>query len=71
MGGSKASDVGYPVGRNLPKCGCNEVMKLWVSNTDENLKRKFWRCRNFWEVSDLKSDLYVIGQKKSKKYILM
>ena len=55
MGGGKASAVGYPIGTNLPKCGCNQMMKLWVSNTDENPKRKFWRCRNFWEVSFLKS----------------
>jgi len=41
MGGSKASAVGYLIGRNLPKCGCNQVMKLWVSNTDENPKTKF------------------------------
>jgi hypothetical protein len=71
MGGSKASAVWYLVGQNLLKCGCNEVMKFWVSNTDENPKRKFWRCRNFWEVSILKSDLKVSGRKNSKKYIIM
>jgi len=52
MGLSKASSIGVSNGRNSPKCWCNEFMKVWVSNIVENPKRKFWRCRNFWEVSD-------------------
>ena len=52
MGVSKASSVVVSNGRNSPKCWCNEFMKAWVSNTVENPKRKFWRCRNYWEVSD-------------------
>jgi hypothetical protein len=47
MGGSEISTVGNSSGGNLPLpvCGCNAVMKLWLSNTDENPKRKFWKCR--------------------------
>ena len=47
MGGSEISSVGNSNGENLPLpvCGCNAVMKLWLSNTDENPKRKFWKCR--------------------------
>ncbi|CAI8606859.1 unnamed protein product [Vicia faba] len=43
MGRSKCSSTS----KGLPRCGCNETMKLWVSNTFENPSRKFWKCRNF------------------------
>lgn len=41
------SSIGNSNGGNHPHpvCGCNVVMKLWLSNTDENPKRKFWKCR--------------------------
>ncbi|KAI5395667.1 hypothetical protein KIW84_062006 [Lathyrus oleraceus] len=45
MGGSKASSTSE-VGNGLPRCGCNETMKLLVSKSIENPGRKFWKCRN-------------------------
>ncbi|XP_050878664.1 uncharacterized protein LOC127082470 [Lathyrus oleraceus] len=46
MGGSKASSTSE-VGNGLPRCGCNETMKLFVSKSIENPGRKFWKCRNY------------------------
>ncbi|KAI5398171.1 serine/threonine protein kinase Ran1 [Lathyrus oleraceus] len=46
MGGSKASSTSE-VGNGLPRCGCNETMKLLVSKSIENPGRKFWKCRNY------------------------
>ncbi|KAI5383677.1 70-kilodalton heat shock protein [Lathyrus oleraceus] len=46
MGGSKASFTSE-VGNSLPRCGCNETMKLFVSKSIENPGRKFWKCRNY------------------------
>ncbi|KAI5410499.1 hypothetical protein KIW84_055854 [Lathyrus oleraceus] len=45
MGGSKASSTSE-VGNGLPRCGCNETMKLLLSKSIENPGRKFWKCRN-------------------------
>ncbi|RHN58775.1 putative transcription factor GRF family [Medicago truncatula] len=58
MAGSKASSIGNSKGRTTPKCGCKRCMRLWVSNTDENPQRKFWRCCNFWENED-HCDLFI------------
>ncbi|GAU35138.1 hypothetical protein TSUD_394640 [Trifolium subterraneum] len=47
MGGSKCSSYANSSGNfNLPRCGCGIPMKLLISNTDFNPKRKFWKCRN-------------------------
>ncbi|KAK2455504.1 hypothetical protein QL285_002949 [Trifolium repens] len=46
MGGSKCSSIGNSSSSNLPRCGCELPMKMWVSNTGQNPKRKFWKCRN-------------------------
>jgi hypothetical protein len=46
MGGSKCESIAASSGVNLPKCGCNIPMKMWISNTVQNPKRKFWKCRN-------------------------
>ncbi|KAK2455320.1 hypothetical protein QL285_002787 [Trifolium repens] len=46
MGGSKCSSIGNSSCSNLPRCGCELPMKMWVSNTGLNPKRKFWKCRN-------------------------
>ncbi|KAK2360662.1 hypothetical protein QL285_085906 [Trifolium repens] len=49
MGGSKCSSSYANSGGTLaplPRCGCNVPMKLWLSNTGLNPKRKFWKCRN-------------------------
>ncbi|WJX41767.1 hypothetical protein P8452_29077 [Trifolium repens] len=50
MGGSKCSSYANSSGGgnnfNLPRCGCNTPMKLLISNTGLNPKRKFWKCRN-------------------------
>lgn len=50
MGGSKTSSIGNSSGLSLPICGCNEPMKMRVSNTNENHNRKFWKYRN-WGIS--------------------
>jgi hypothetical protein len=46
MGGSKCSSIATSSSSNLPRCGCELPMKLWVSNTRLNPKRRFWKCRN-------------------------
>ncbi|WJX90113.1 hypothetical protein P8452_72044 [Trifolium repens] len=46
IGGSKCSSIATSSSSNLPRCGCELPMKLWVSNTGLNPKRKFWKCRN-------------------------
>ncbi|WJX23000.1 hypothetical protein P8452_12251 [Trifolium repens] len=46
MGGSKCSSIGNSSCSNLPRCGYELPMTMWVSNTDLNPKRKFWKCRN-------------------------
>ncbi|KAI5423072.1 hypothetical protein KIW84_046178 [Lathyrus oleraceus] len=43
MGGSKISSIGNSSRLSLPRCGCNEPMKMWVSNTIYNPNRKFWK----------------------------
>jgi len=52
MGGSRTSSISNNGGNRPPICGCEKVMKLLISNTDENPKRKFWRCR-YSGVSDI------------------
>jgi hypothetical protein len=46
MGGSKCESIAGSSGVSLPKCGCNVPMRMWISNTGQNPKRKFWKCRN-------------------------
>ncbi|CAK8579502.1 unnamed protein product [Lathyrus sativus] len=29
-----------------PVCGCNRSMKMFMSNSVENPKRRFWKCQN-------------------------
>ncbi|XP_058734719.1 uncharacterized protein LOC131606525 [Vicia villosa] len=36
---------------DLPRCGCDRPMKLWVANTVQNRNRKFWKCRNAGSVN--------------------
>ncbi|XP_058752326.1 uncharacterized protein LOC131625488 [Vicia villosa] len=31
---------------DLPRCGCDRPMKMWVTNTVQNRNRKFWKCHN-------------------------
>ncbi|PNY05358.1 exosome component 10-like protein [Trifolium pratense] len=38
--------IGNSSGLNLSRRGCDQAMKMWVANTIENPKRKFWICRN-------------------------
>ncbi|KAK2458344.1 hypothetical protein QL285_005517 [Trifolium repens] len=45
MGGSKCSSIETLSVTNLPRCGCGHPMKMWVSNTIQNPKRLFWKCR--------------------------
>ncbi|XP_058755013.1 uncharacterized protein LOC131628163 [Vicia villosa] len=53
--GSKSSSVGNSGCKSPsllhrsqapPHCSCNITMKMLVSNTIDNPKRKFWKCRN-------------------------
>src|SRR4051812_18190822 len=44
MGKSKTSPVDNSSGLSLPKSGCNQPMKMWVSNTIDNPNRKLWKC---------------------------
>ncbi|CAL5197842.1 unnamed protein product [Lathyrus oleraceus] len=58
MGGSRNSSIEKPNGREIPRCGCNLSMKIRVSNTHKNPKRKFWRCKSFGK-SDISCELFV------------
>jgi len=39
MGGRKNSSISNNVGNRPPICGCEKVMKMRISNTDENPNR--------------------------------
>ncbi|CAL5215102.1 unnamed protein product [Lathyrus oleraceus] len=41
-----------------PVSGCNLLMKICVSNTHENPKRKFWRCKTFGK-SDISCEFFI------------
>ena len=53
MGGRKTTSIGNSGGSRPPICRCQKVMKMWISNTTENPKRKFWRCRFYRVVSEI------------------
>ncbi|XP_058753108.1 uncharacterized protein LOC131626295 [Vicia villosa] len=46
MSYNNLSSISTSNGRQIPRYGCNQVMKMWVENTMKNSKRKFRRCRN-------------------------
>ncbi|CAK8568248.1 unnamed protein product [Lathyrus sativus] len=58
MAYNKSSSIGTSNGRQISRFGCNQVMKIWVSNTSKNPKRKFWRCRN-WQKTRISCDLFI------------
>ncbi|XP_058775088.1 uncharacterized protein At4g04775-like [Vicia villosa] len=58
MEATSSSSVGNSIGRSIPRCGCNESLKMFVSNTHENPRRKFWRCKNRGK-SDAACDLFL------------
>ncbi|CAK8569665.1 unnamed protein product [Lathyrus sativus] len=37
-----------------PVCGCNRSMKMFMSNSIENPKRRFWKRQNSWLMSGCK-----------------
>lgn len=61
MGGIRNSSIGNPNGREIHICDCNLSMKTWVSNTHENHKRKFWRCKHFGKVHIIGSKWLILG----------
>ncbi|KAK2389291.1 hypothetical protein QL285_062890 [Trifolium repens] len=78
MGGSKCSSIETSSVTNLPRCGCGHPMKMWVSNTIQNPKRLFWKCRQHgydscellvWddELDDVVAVNRHFGQKKNCK----
>ncbi|XP_058783441.1 uncharacterized protein LOC131658125 [Vicia villosa] len=49
--GNSCSSVNSFQNPDLPRCGCDRPMKLWVANTVQNRNRKFWKCRNAGTVN--------------------
>ncbi|MCH88202.1 zinc finger homeodomain protein, partial [Trifolium medium] len=41
-----SSSVATSTPLEIPKCGCNIPMRMFTSNTDENPKRRYWKCSN-------------------------
>ncbi|PNX71045.1 hypothetical protein L195_g058001, partial [Trifolium pratense] len=41
---ASSSSVSHSTLYQIPKCGCNRPMRMFVSNSDENPKRRFWKC---------------------------
>ncbi|KAK2375727.1 hypothetical protein QL285_076598 [Trifolium repens] len=39
-----SSSVANVVPYEIPTCGCNKPMKLFISNSNDNPKRRFWKC---------------------------
>ncbi|CAK8566499.1 unnamed protein product [Lathyrus sativus] len=58
IGGSRSSSIANSTGSEILRCGCNISMKMFVSNIQENPRRKFWRCKNYGK-SEVACDLFV------------
>ncbi|PNX57869.1 zinc finger homeodomain protein, partial [Trifolium pratense] len=39
-----SSSVANSVPVQIPECGCRKPMRMYVSNSNENPKRRFWKC---------------------------
>ncbi|PNX54565.1 zinc finger homeodomain protein [Trifolium pratense] len=39
-----SSSVANSMAVQIPECGCKKPMRMYVSNTTENPKRRFWKC---------------------------
>ncbi|CAL5205689.1 unnamed protein product [Lathyrus oleraceus] len=40
------SSVGNFSMSEIPVCGCNKEMRMFISNSTKNPKRRFWKCSN-------------------------
>ncbi|KAK2410089.1 hypothetical protein QL285_045479 [Trifolium repens] len=43
---SSSSSVSNTTAYEIPDCGCKKPMRMFISNSNENPKRKFWKCAN-------------------------
>ncbi|KAK2379778.1 hypothetical protein QL285_067540 [Trifolium repens] len=39
-----SSSVANVVPYEIPTCGCNNPMKFFISNSNDNPKRRYWKC---------------------------
>ncbi|PNX81735.1 hypothetical protein L195_g037760 [Trifolium pratense] len=42
-----SSSVAHTTTYQIPKCGCNKTMRMFISNSSENPKRKYWKYVHF------------------------
>ncbi|CAJ2633337.1 unnamed protein product [Trifolium pratense] len=40
-----SSSVANSMAVEIPECGCKNPMRLYISNSGENPKRRYWKCR--------------------------
>ncbi|CAL5212552.1 unnamed protein product [Lathyrus oleraceus] len=40
------SSVGNFSVSEIPVCGCNKAMRMFISNSTKHPKRRFWKCSN-------------------------
>jgi hypothetical protein len=41
---SSAASVSNTTADEIPDCGCRKPMRMFISNSDENPKQKYWKC---------------------------
>jgi hypothetical protein len=41
-----SSSIANSTPLDIPECGCNKSMRMFISNFDENPKRRYWKCAN-------------------------
>ncbi|CAJ2679647.1 unnamed protein product [Trifolium pratense] len=39
-----SSSVANSMAVQIPECGCNKPMRMYISNSGENPKRRYWKC---------------------------
>lgn len=52
MAASRSTKSATSTQRNVPMCGCEDPIQLFISRTENNLCRRSWKCVN-WNVSNL------------------
>ncbi|CAK8577862.1 unnamed protein product [Lathyrus sativus] len=52
------SSVGNSSQSQIPVYGCNRAMRMFISNSSENHKRRFWKCANSGVMSNYKLFLW-------------
>ena len=52
------SFVGNSSEAEIPIVGCNRAMRMFISNSSENPKRRFWKCVNSGVMSSCKLFLW-------------